>query len=145
MMKEGADVYRVRDNQREATLIIVIRALGLKRRVTRVQRAACASRRARPRVRKLRTERSSKRPNARARARVQCVHPNPRTAQARIVPVCTWDATYDTRRCLLTSLFVRGLCVARVPRVMDGCANPDYQHEIRQRERYFGLWKEINW
>lgn len=36
MMKEGADVYRVRDNQRGVTLIIVIRALGLKRRVTRV-------------------------------------------------------------------------------------------------------------
>lgn len=36
MMKEGADVYRVRDNQREATLIIVIRVLGLKRRATRI-------------------------------------------------------------------------------------------------------------
>lgn len=35
-------MYRVRDNQREATLIIVIRVLGLKRRVTRVQRARAA-------------------------------------------------------------------------------------------------------
>lgn len=41
-MKEEADVYRVRVNQREATLIIVIRVLGLKRRVTRVQRARAA-------------------------------------------------------------------------------------------------------
>ena len=34
-MKEGADVYRVRDNQRGATLIIVIGVLSLKRCVTR--------------------------------------------------------------------------------------------------------------
>jgi len=67
MMKEGADVYRVRDNQRGATLIIVIKALGLKRRVTRMRRAACAPHRARSC--KLRTRRSSKRPNASARAR----------------------------------------------------------------------------
>lgn len=50
-MKEGADVYRVRDNQRGATLIIVIGVLSLKRRVTRTRAvrgaaAACALRRA---------------------------------------------------------------------------------------------------
>lgn len=41
MMKEGADVYRVRDNQREATLIIVIGVLGLHR-ATRERAATCA-------------------------------------------------------------------------------------------------------
>lgn len=41
-MKEEADVYRVRDNQRGATLIIVIGILSLKRRVTRMRHAACA-------------------------------------------------------------------------------------------------------
>lgn len=45
-MKERADVYRVRDNQRGATLIIVIGVLSLKRRVTRTRCAACALRRA---------------------------------------------------------------------------------------------------
>lgn len=44
-MIEEADVYRVRDNQRGATLIIVIRILSLKRRVTRTRHAACALRR----------------------------------------------------------------------------------------------------
>lgn len=43
MMKEGADVYRVRDNQREATLIIVIGVLGLCRSVVQRERVAvCA-------------------------------------------------------------------------------------------------------
>lgn len=42
-MKEEADVYRVRDNQREATLIIVIGVLGLCRSVVQRERVAvCA-------------------------------------------------------------------------------------------------------
>lgn len=81
-MKEGADVYRVRDNQRGATLIIVIGVLSLKRRVTRMRCAACAPRRAH-RLRELRTQGDSKGPIAaapparcmRARSRVRCVHP----------------------------------------------------------------------
>lgn len=42
MMKEGADVYRVRDNQREATLIIVIGVLGLCRSVVQRERSVRA-------------------------------------------------------------------------------------------------------
>lgn len=119
-----------------ATLIIVIRALGLKRRVTRMQRAACAPHRARPC--KLRTQRGSKRPNARARECNACIRTHVR-AHARIVPICMHVRCNVRYAPLLTSLFARGLCVARVRRVMDGCANVDYQLEIRQRERYFGL------
>lgn len=101
-MKEGADVYRVRDNQRGATLIIVIGVLSLKRRVTRT-RVRCVEHR----LRELRTQGGSKGPIA-AAPPARYMRASARAMRAREMQRAIRAAAYES--------ICRGQHAARVQR-----------------------------
>lgn len=120
-MKERADVYRVRDNQREATLIIVIGGSSV------YAEASCnenAQQCVRQRTRELRTQGlKGPTPPSWLRTRVQCVH-----SRARAHSGCTHVRCNVRYAPLLTSLFAadyvrRGWVDADV----------DYRRESRPR------------